>query len=1019
MWIADLHIHSRFARATSRQCEPVMLDWWARRKGIDVLGTGDCTHAGWRAMLADALVPDGSGFYRLREDLRQPGAPEGATRFVVSGEISSIYKKRGRVRKVHNVVLFPSLADAEKFSARLEGMGANLRADGRPILGLDSRDLLEIALESCPEAEWIPAHIWTPHFSLFGAYSGFDAIEECFEDMTPHIHALETGLSSDPPMNWRLSALDRYTLVSHSDAHSPANLGREANLLDCPLTYADLTAALRDRAGSAFAGTLEFFPEEGKYHWDGHRACAVRMTPAQRAAADGLCPVCGKRVTVGVLSRVEALADRPEGVRPEGARPYERLAPLAEVIAASVGLGASSVKVQRQYDAILRALGPVLEILRRASVADVQRVAGPCVAEGIRRLREGKVELEAGFDGEYGHVRLLQPEEIRLMGGQMSLLGALSVSPTPRPAAARPVPRRSAPPAQEAAVPTEAQEAAHPMGLNDRQWEAVSDDSPVVSVQAGPGTGKTHTLVCRAAYLIGERGVAPSDIGCVTFTNKAAREMRERLASRLAGRQDISRMTIGTFHAICLRIVRAHRGPVVLLDEAEAEALAGNAAAALGLKLTPRKALEAVSAEANGLAPAPAGLGAAYRAACDALGALDFDGLLLAALEAPDGGFAHLLVDEFQDISPVQYRLIRKWALGSRSLFVIGDANQAIYGFRGADARCFARLAEDFPALRTVRLTENYRSTPPILRCAQSVLPGRPEVPESRRASGLPVCLVRAADGWAEAVFVAKEIARRVGGVDMLGAQGESAVSFSDIAVLYRTHRQAALLEECLQKEGIPYVVAGRDALLEDPAARRAVAFCRLLCFPEDRPARRALGLDEAVLRDALSAWAPRAHGEPPARWLAAWMAQQGIPAEGAAGRLLRMAVLCESTGELVEGLTFGREADLRRCGTPERRSEAVSLMTLHAAKGLEYETVFLCGVREGLMPLHLPGRESDEKEERRLLFVGMTRARASLILVTPGVPSPFLRALPEAFVSQRDAHEGRPRPEGRQLSFL
>ncbi|MEA5004129.1 MAG: endonuclease Q family protein, partial [Christensenella sp.] len=286
MFIADLHIHSKYSRATSKECVPEYLDLWARRKGIDLLGTGDFTHPAWREELKEKFIPAEEGLYRLKHDYRiaETVGGDASPRFVVSGEISSIYKKNGRVRKVHNVILLPSVEKAEALSKHLELIG-NLHSDGRPILGLDSHNLLEITLDICPEAIFIPAHIWTPHFSLFGAYSGFDTIEECFEDLTPYIHALETGLSSDPPMNWRLSALDRFTMVSNSDAHSPANLAREANIFNTELSYPSVARALANRDTDEFYGTLEFFPEEGKYHNDGHRNCKVCFTPEETIAA--------------------------------------------------------------------------------------------------------------------------------------------------------------------------------------------------------------------------------------------------------------------------------------------------------------------------------------------------------------------------------------------------------------------------------------------------------------------------------------------------------------------------------------------------------------------------------------------------------------------------------------------------------------------------------------------------------------------------------------------------------------
>ncbi|MFR1519310.1 MAG: UvrD-helicase domain-containing protein, partial [Clostridia bacterium] len=552
MYIADLHIHSRYSRATSRDCDLPHLDWWARRKGIQLLGTGDFTHPAWRAALKEQLVPAEEGFYKLRKDLQlQSDAPGEAPRFVLTAEISSIYKKDGKTRKVHNLILLPDLEDADELSAKLEAIG-NIRSDGRPILGIDSRDLLELTLETCPRAEFIPAHIWTPHFSMFGAFSGFDTIKSCFGDMAPYIHAVETGLSSDPPMNWRVSALDGLTLVSHSDAHSPAKLGREADLLDTGMSYPELRRALH--SGDGFLGTIEFFPEEGKYHLDGHRSCGVCLAPADTARQGGLCPVCGKKLTIGVEHRVEELADRAEGFRPAHAKPFERLAPLPEVIAASAGGSAAGKKTAEQYEQMLRRLGTEFYILRSAPLEEIERTAGACVAEGIRRLRKGQVTLKAGFDGEYGAVSLLTPAEIRYFSGQISLFGfELSEEIEPE--------RKEA---KEAPLPTAQKAAAAGMQkdlLNREQLAGVAASGRIVAVIAGPGTGKTKTLVSRIVSLVKEQGVKPSEITAVTFTNQAAAELRRRLEKHLGGKRAAARITIGTFPAICLDLL----GDVLLL----------------------------------------------------------------------------------------------------------------------------------------------------------------------------------------------------------------------------------------------------------------------------------------------------------------------------------------------------------------------------------------------------------------------------------------------------------------------
>ena len=410
-YIGDLHIHSRYSRATSKDCTPEHLDLWARRKGIHIVGTGDFTHPAWREELKEKLEPAEDGLYVLKDGYRikeDPVPGEKIPRFVVTGEISSIYRKNGKTRKVHSLILLPGLEDAEKISARLEQIG-NIHSDGRPVLGLDCRDLLEIVLELCPRAVYVPAHIWTPHFSMFGAFSGFDTVEECFEDLTPYIHAVETGLSSDPPMNWRVSALDRFQLLSNSDAHSPAKLGREANLFDIPLSYEGLYRAIQ--TGEGLGGTIEFFPEEGKYHMDGHRKCGLCLTPSETVKYNGKCPVCGRKITIGVSHRIGELADRPEGYVKPGAKPFESLMPLPEVIGASVGRGPTGVKVQREYQRLLAELGPEFEILRNIPPEDIRRAAGSRVAEGIQRLRNGQVECVPGFDGEYGVIRLFSAEE--------------------------------------------------------------------------------------------------------------------------------------------------------------------------------------------------------------------------------------------------------------------------------------------------------------------------------------------------------------------------------------------------------------------------------------------------------------------------------------------------------------------------------------------------------------------------------------------------------------------------------
>lgn len=1048
MLLADLHIHSSYSRATSREADAPHLDLWARNKGLALIGTGDFTHPAWRQTLREELEQAEDGLYVLKKELCLPSDAAGAaerTRFAVSGEISSIYKKNGKTRKVHNVILLPSLEAADALSLRLERIG-NIRSDGRPILGLDSRDLLDLTLTVCPDAIFIPAHIWTPHFSLFGAFSGFDTVEECFEDLSGEIHAVETGLSSDPPMNWRISALDRFTLVSNSDAHSPGKLGREANLLDISLGYRSLKRALE--TGEGFAGTLEFYPEEGKYHLDGHRACGISLTPEEWKHLDGRCPVCGSRLTVGVQHRAWELSDRPEGARPASAKPFESIVPLPEVIAASLGTSAASKSVQQLYFRMLRELGNEFSILREVPLAQIGHVAGPCVELGISRVREGHVLLEGGYDGVYGTVRLFEAEEREELLGQMALFGMA----VPKRAIGKHDPEKQAKKETKTGAPKRTRDA-----LNEAQQRAVTSEARALAVIAGPGTGKTKTLVSRIEYLVKVRKADPSKITAVTFTHQAAEEMRERLSARL-GKKTAECLTVGTFHAVCLFLL--DKRPLV--GRAEALPLMREALQNASLQMDASEALDAVSVlKCSGVkSDREEALLAAYRAVTTAHGVRDLDDLLLDALtsDAPlPVCFSHLLVDEYQDINALQRQLVLKWSAEGESLFVIGDADQSIYGFRGASASCFADLVQARPELCTVTLQQNYRSTPEILEAALSVIDrnsGGTRTLRAMRPSGVPVRTVRANDAFAEAVWIAKEIARLTGGVDMLSAETADAPirAFSDIAVLVRTHRQLTRIEECLLHDGIPCAISGRDDAYSDEAVRGAVAFFRFLsagsaddlaaCLmlsygvaerealqiatcagrteARDADALLAAGCPAAIASD-VCAFLPLLSSEPPRKLLERFAANPGRVGRShreAYRRLTDTAAFHAHLVDFLRMLTLGEEADLCRAGGKAYASGAVRLMTLHASKGLEFPVVFLIGLQEDVLPLTHAGQVADIEEERRLFFVGMTRARDELILTVSGKDSPFVTELPGSIRFLRAADQ-RCMADSRQLKLF
>jgi DNA helicase II / ATP-dependent DNA helicase PcrA len=425
-FIADLHIHSHYSVATSKAMEPESLHRWAQLKGITVVGTGDCTHPGWLEELQEKLQPAEPGLYQLKTDLATsvdatvPNLCREPVRFLLSAEVSSIYKKNGRTRKVHNLIFLPDMDAARRLQAVLARIG-NIQSDGRPILGLDAKELLKIVKQTTDEAVLVPAHAWTPHFSVLGAKSGFDSLEECFEELTPLVPAIETGLSSDPPMNWRLSSLDGLQLISNSDAHSPAKLMREANLFDTDLSYAAIMRAISEPDSPEFLGTLEFYPEEGKYHYDGHRPCGVRFSPADTRRNDGRCPKCNRKVTVGVMHRVEKLADHPSGRRSPGARPFKSIIPLIEIIAAVEQVGTNSKRVTGAYLDLLSRLGNEYHVLVEAELENICRSGSDLLGEAISRVRSGQVGIQPGYDGVFGTIRVIDSRERERISGQLGL----------------------------------------------------------------------------------------------------------------------------------------------------------------------------------------------------------------------------------------------------------------------------------------------------------------------------------------------------------------------------------------------------------------------------------------------------------------------------------------------------------------------------------------------------------------------------------------------------------------------
>jgi len=418
-FIADFHIHSKYSRATSQNMDVDNLNKWAKIKGIDILGTGDFTHPLWLKELKEKLEPAETGLYKYKEK-NSNNHNHIDIRFILTVEISSIYSKGGKVRKIHNIIFAPSFEAVEKINTHLGWIG-NLKSDGRPILGLDSKELAKIVLDASEDCLIVPAHAWTPWFSIFGSKSGFDSIEECFEEYTKYIYSIETGLSSDPEMNWQLTALDNICLISNSDAHSPAKIGREANIFEGKkIDYNLIKEAIKKKSDDLkLVKTIEFFPEEGKYHWDGHRNCEICLSPEESAKYNNICPRCNRPLTIGVMNRVRKLADRKPGEKPKKVIPFQRLIPLNEIIADVLGLGVGTKGVEEHYRNLIRAFGSEFKVLLNVKKEEIASVSLPEIAEGVERVRQGKVIIKPGYDGEFGKISIFGKEKrLKTIGGQ-------------------------------------------------------------------------------------------------------------------------------------------------------------------------------------------------------------------------------------------------------------------------------------------------------------------------------------------------------------------------------------------------------------------------------------------------------------------------------------------------------------------------------------------------------------------------------------------------------------------------
>ncbi|MBI5217782.1 MAG: UvrD-helicase domain-containing protein [Bacteroidia bacterium] len=1028
-FIGDFHIHSHYSLATSGELIPEFLDYWARIKGIKVIGTGDFTHPKWTKELQEKTEPAEQGLYKIKNSFRKeipfkiPNIDD-ETRFLLTTEISCIYKKQGKVRKVHNVIFAKDFETVEKIQRQLQKLNFNITSDGRPILGMDSKNLLELLLNINENIFFVPAHIWTPWFSVLGDKSGFETIEECFDDLTKYIHAVEMGLSSHPPMNWAVSFLDKYTLLANSDAHSPEKLGRNANILDSALSYNDIINTIK--TGDKFLGTVSFFPQEGKYHFDGHRKCNICWSPLETLKHNGICPVCNKKVVVGVMNRVAQLADRDNILDRPNRRPFYSLIPLKEILAELTGKGGNTKDVVKNYQNLLQKAGPEFDLLLNIPIDEIKKIACGQIAEAIRRMRNGEVYIQEGYDGEFGIIKVMHKDEKSLAPHPDSLFGNRKTA-VEKPAqklinfdlkeyqklkhvVSMAEPSQKPQPVVENTVAEKNTE--NKYGLNKEQNAAVEHNSGPALIIAGPGTGKTRALTYRIAYLINSCCIAPGNILAVTFTNKAAEEIKKRVEEIFEYKKTADAVSVSTFHALGLSVLKKNFEKTgrdkefIIIDDNDKEQLFFHESFD---KKQAKKIISSISEAKQNMLTAEtikdkedAQLFARYEEALKNINAFDLDDLVYQPvllfekepqiLNECREKYQWMMIDEYQDTNFAQYRFTRLLMPDAQSnLCVIGDPNQAIYGFRGADVKYIRQFIADFPGAKVFRLTKSYRCSDRILKASEEIIQGK--VVQSMLSGlqkGIKLKIAQHPSDKSEAEFIARAIENMIGGlrffsIDSNIAEGneESEIkSLSDFVVLCRMKDQFKAIEKAFNDHSIPYQVIGDTPFFRQDPVRSVLDILKTSVHTQNNFLVEKLSANKKIRKIDFGWLKKTAKGKTVKELISAIIEHSFVSEkethESSFKKLMDFADSFNNRiDDFIEFTALGTATDLYIPSI-----ENVTLMTLHAAKGLEFKCVFIAGCEDGLIPYHLfENQRSDTDEEKRLLYVGMTRAEKFLYL--------------------------------------
>ncbi len=831
------------------------------------------------------------------------------------------------------------------------------------------------------------------------------------------------GLSTDPPMNWMCSFLDKYTLIANSDAHSPEKLGRNANLFDTNLSYNGIINSMKSGHGDRFLGSVDFFPQEGKYHFDGHRKCNIRWSPLDTLQHDEICPVCGKKITVGVMNRIAQLADRDNVLDRKNRHPYISLIPLKEILSELEDAPPDSNKVDHRYKQLVNKAGSEFNLLLHHDVEYVRTIGGELLSEAVRRMRNREVYIQEGFDGEYGTVKVFKSGEIRnyIPSESMSLFEEPGSS---YPAVRNPLPLVSFDlkvyrelkcrkprfeSVEEQSLSPERSVTGKQADMDDDQAEAVKHYNGPALIMAGPGTGKTKVLTSRVAYLIQQKNINPCSILAITFTNKAAREMKERLSAML-DKDIMDQLRICTFHAFGLSIIKEYlensgkTSSFSLIDEDDKYQILSE----LGTDRSKIKEIgERISEKKQslnyGIVEGDESLNeifTKYNQRLTQSDAFDFDDLICYPvqlfLEHPDilsvyrKRIEWILVDEYQDINLPQYRMIRLLMPETDSnLFVIGDPNQSIYGFRGADVRYIQMFREEYQKAYVFRLRKSYRCTDSILQASGNVLMTDKKFLEGLK-KGIKIRIAENATDKSEAEYVARTIESMIGGVGFFsidsqvarGDQEEEIESLSDFAILCRISTQMPVLEKALKDHNIPYHKIADDPVFKQEPVKSVLDVYRFSLNPKNTVLRSRLLKNRIIAMNELQLLNEMIRDKDLACKLEYiinhYFENQFKDNELLVNLLLETARKYEKNEkDFLQNILLGTGVD-----TWKPAIEAVNLMTLHASKGLEFNCVFITGCEENLMPYSLfENKHADPEEERRLLYVGMTRAKNYLFL--------------------------------------